>query len=137
MARPKQHGAHFYQEIEPVDRERFDMDVPLCKRTGSSYQTVQEVTVSVLPTFCPQLVIHESVDSKSEGLVLTHVPTGACVARNIPDERAGRLLAGALAFLFRWSADRREKIKAQVQDLDPKIAAWIKSLNTADIQESQ
>jgi hypothetical protein len=97
---------------------------------------VNDVNVTVLPTFHPHLVIHASVDKKSDGLVLTHVPTGACVARNLPDERTGQLLAGALAFLFRWSADRREKLKDQLQDLDPKIAAWVRQWNTAEIRES-
>jgi hypothetical protein len=46
------------------------------------------------------------------------------------------MLAGALAFLFRWSADRREKIKAQLQDLDPRVAAWVKQWNRAEIRES-
>jgi hypothetical protein len=136
MTRSKQHGAHFFRDIEPVDRTAYFLNIPVCKRIGKVYKKVNSVNVAVLPTFCPQLVVHESVDAKSDGLVLIHVPTGACIARNIPDERTGKMLAGALAFLFRWSDDHRMRIKEALADLDPLIRLWVCSWNTEEIRES-
>jgi len=129
MSRPLQRGAHFSQEFQEVDRTPYPMQIRLFRRgysdTRMKYVYDGEIMAMVTPTVCPYLVMHQSVDKRSDGLVLTHTLTHACVARNFETEEAGRFIAGALMYLFRWSEEHRPKIVRELKDLHPAVASWV------------
>lgn len=114
------------------DREPYILSIPLRQKVNRQWMTRDREEITIIPTASAYLVAHIAIDSHQGGWTLTHTPTMAWVATDLPTFEAAQLVAGAMCFLIDWSQPRRSAIVAQVMRLPPSLRHWLKSMSPND-----